>query len=100
MTCANALRSCTRQADFSFAFDVRMAIDATFGTSKCNSMDTLVAFCAPLLRVVGDDPERTKELLRHGYGRLLDLEFDTILVGHGAPVVGGGKEALKKFVEG
>ena len=50
--------------------------------------------------LIGDDPERTKELLRHGYGRLLELEFDTILLAHGEPVVGGGKEALKKFVEG
>ena len=49
---------------------------------------------------IGDDPERTKELLRHGYGRLLDLEFDTLLLAHGEPVVGGGKEALKKFAEG
>lgn len=48
---------------------------------------------------LGDDPERAKELLRHGYGRLLDLEFDTLLVAHGAPVVGGGKEALRKFAE-
>jgi hypothetical protein len=49
---------------------------------------------------LGDDPERTKELLRHGYGRLLDLEFDTILPAHGDPIVGGAKEALRKFVDG
>lgn len=49
---------------------------------------------------LGEDPERTKELLRHGYGRLLDLEFDTLLFSHGTPVVGGGKEALKAFAEG
>lgn len=49
---------------------------------------------------LGDDPVRTKELLRHGYGRLLELDFDTLLVAHGSPVVGGGKEALKKFAEG
>ena len=49
---------------------------------------------------LGDDPERTKELLRHGYGRLLDLEFDSLLLSHGSPVLGGGKEALKRFVEG
>jgi hypothetical protein len=49
---------------------------------------------------LGDDPERAKELLRHGYGRLLDLEFDTLLFAHGTPIVGGGKDALKAFVEG
>jgi hypothetical protein len=50
-------------------------------------------------RYIGDDPERTKELLRHGYGRLLDLEFDTLLLAHGTPVVGGGHAALKRFVD-
>lgn len=49
---------------------------------------------------IGDDPERTKELLRHGYGRLLELEFDTVLFSHGKPIVGGGKEALQAWVEG
>jgi hypothetical protein len=49
---------------------------------------------------LGEPVERTKELLRHGYGRLLDLEFDTVLFAHGAPVVGGGKDALRSFVDG
>lgn len=49
---------------------------------------------------LGDDPAQTKELLRHGYGRLLELEFDTLLFAHGAPLVGGGKDALKAFAEG
>ena len=49
---------------------------------------------------LGEPVERTKELLRHGYGRLLDLEFDTVLFAHGAPVVGGGEAALRSFVDG
>jgi hypothetical protein len=49
---------------------------------------------------LGDDPVRTKELLRHGFGRLLNLEFDTLLFSHGTPIVGGGKDALKAFAEG
>jgi hypothetical protein len=49
---------------------------------------------------LGDDPERTKPLLRAGYGRLLDLDFDTLLFAHGTPVVGGGKDALRAFVDG
>lgn len=48
---------------------------------------------------LGPDPARTKELLRHGYGRLLALEFDTLLFSHGTPMVGGGKEALQAWVE-
>jgi glyoxylase-like metal-dependent hydrolase (beta-lactamase superfamily II) len=47
-----------------------------------------------------DDPERTKEGLRAAYRRLLDLDFDTLLVAHGEPVVGGAKAALREFAEG
>jgi glyoxylase-like metal-dependent hydrolase (beta-lactamase superfamily II) len=46
-----------------------------------------------------DDPERTKEGLRAAYRRLLDLDFDTLLVAHGEPVVGGAQVALREFVE-
>ncbi|MCW2992448.1 MAG: hypothetical protein JWM73_3042, partial [Solirubrobacterales bacterium] len=49
---------------------------------------------------LGEDPAKVRELLRHGYGRLLTLDFDTLLFAHGAPVVGGGKDALKAFAEG
>jgi hypothetical protein len=49
---------------------------------------------------LGEDPPKVRELLRHGYGRLLDLEFDTLLFAHGTPVVGDGKAALKAFAEG
>jgi hypothetical protein len=48
---------------------------------------------------LGDDPERVKVLLRAGLGRLLDLDFDTLLFSHGAPIVGGGKDALRAFVD-
>jgi glyoxylase-like metal-dependent hydrolase (beta-lactamase superfamily II) len=47
-----------------------------------------------------DDPEQTKEGLRAAYRRLLDLDFDTLLVAHGEPVVGGAQAALREFVEG
>jgi hypothetical protein len=45
-----------------------------------------------------DDPERTKRHLRDAYGRLLGLDFDLLLLAHGEPVVGGGKDALRAFV--
>lgn len=42
-----------------------------------------------------DDPERTKDGLRAAYRRLLDeLEFDHLLLAHGAPVVGSAREEL------
>jgi glyoxylase-like metal-dependent hydrolase (beta-lactamase superfamily II) len=46
-----------------------------------------------------DDPEGTKPALRQAYGGLLELDFDTLLVAHGQPLIGGAKEALRRFVE-
>jgi hypothetical protein len=48
----------------------------------------------------GDDPEPVKVAIKEAFGRLLDLPFDTLLFAHGTPIVGGGKEALRRFVEG
>jgi hypothetical protein len=46
-----------------------------------------------------DDPEHTKQGLRDAYRRLLDLDFELLLLAHGDPVVGGAREALRGFVE-
>jgi len=46
-----------------------------------------------------DDPEQAKAGLRDAYRRLLDLDFDHLLLAHGDPVVGRGKEALQAFVD-
>jgi hypothetical protein len=46
-----------------------------------------------------DDPEQTKQGLRDAYRRLLELDFDLLLLAHGAPVVGGARDALHGFVE-
>jgi hypothetical protein len=46
-----------------------------------------------------DDPERTKAGLRDAYRRLLDLDFDRLLLAHGDPIVHGAKEELFAFVE-
>ena len=45
-----------------------------------------------------DEPEDTKRDLRRAYERLLDLDFDVLLLAHGQPVVSDGKEALRRFV--
>jgi glyoxylase-like metal-dependent hydrolase (beta-lactamase superfamily II) len=47
-----------------------------------------------------DEPERTKEGLRDAYRRLLELDFDLLLLAHGEPVVDGAREALRAFVDG
>ena len=44
-----------------------------------------------------DDPAETKVALRRAYARLLDLEFDRLLVAHGAPLLGGANQALREF---
>jgi hypothetical protein len=50
-------------------------------------------------RLLGDDPEGVKAGLRESYRRLLDLDFDNLLFAHGDPLIGGGKEALRRFAE-
>jgi hypothetical protein len=44
-----------------------------------------------------DDPERTKKGLRESYRRLAELEFRHLLLAHGEPFVGTGREALTAF---
>jgi glyoxylase-like metal-dependent hydrolase (beta-lactamase superfamily II) len=46
-----------------------------------------------------DDPQNTKAGLRRAYARLLDLEFDVLMVAHGQPLARGAKEALRRFTE-
>jgi hypothetical protein len=52
--------------------------------------------------LLGDDPESVNREMRSALRRLIDmdLEFDTLLFAHGEPLVGGGAEALREFVEG
>jgi hypothetical protein len=49
--------------------------------------------------LLGDDPEGVKAGLRESYRGLLDLDFDNLLFAHGEPLLGGGKEALRRFAE-
>ena len=44
-----------------------------------------------------DEPEHTKEGLRASYRRLVELDFEHLLLAHGAPFVGDGREALRAF---
>jgi glyoxylase-like metal-dependent hydrolase (beta-lactamase superfamily II) len=48
--------------------------------------------------LIGDDPEAVKRDLRAAYERLLELDFDHLLLAHGLPVVGEGKQRLREFV--
>lgn len=44
-----------------------------------------------------DDPEQTKEGLRNSYRRLCELDFRHLLLAHGEPIVGTGRDALAAF---
>ena len=44
-----------------------------------------------------DEPERTKQALREAYRRLAELDFDHLLLAHGEPFVGNGREVLRTF---
>ncbi len=46
-----------------------------------------------------DDPETVKERSLVSLRRLLDLDFDVLLMAHGPPLPAGGREALAAFVE-
>jgi hypothetical protein len=49
-------------------------------------------------RLIGDDPERVKQEVRATVRRLTaEQDFDHLLFAHGDPLVGGGKEALRRF---
>jgi hypothetical protein len=46
-----------------------------------------------------NDPEQTMAGLRAAYRRLLDLDFERLLLAHGDPIVHGAKDTLFAFVE-
>jgi hypothetical protein len=47
--------------------------------------------------LLGDDPEGVKSGLRAAYSRLLERDFDNLLFAHGDPLIGGGREELRRF---
>ena len=65
--------------------------------------DGVVRMAGPLSFVpeeyMGDDPESVKNGLRASYGRLLERDFDHLLLAHGPPWIGGGKQALRDFLD-
>ena len=48
--------------------------------------------------LMGDDPEAVKEGLHDSYTRLMTLDFDHLLLAHGLPAIGDGKEQLRLFL--
>ncbi len=51
--------------------------------------------------LIGDDPEGVKRSVRAHCATLADEEeFDHLLFAHGEPLIGGGREALRRFAAG
>jgi len=53
-------------------------------------------------RVCGTGPPATSEstvVLSNMMDRLLELDFDLLLLAHRLPIVGGGKQALRQFAD-
>jgi hypothetical protein len=48
--------------------------------------------------LLGEHPERIKDGLKDAFRGLLERDFDHLLFAHGDPLVGGGKQALREFV--
>jgi hypothetical protein len=48
--------------------------------------------------LLGDDPEAEKQRLREGFAALAgEIDFDTLLFAHGAPILGDGRDVLRRF---
>lgn len=52
--------------------------------------------------LLGDDPQSERRAMKGAVQRIVesDLQFDTLLFAHGDPLVGGGRDALRRFAEG
>jgi hypothetical protein len=80
-----------------FEIPAARAVAVADGVIHFDSPD-LLGFVPDFL--LGDDPEGVKRGLTESYWRLLELDFDHLLLAHGAPIVGDGKERLREFVGG
>ncbi|MBE0598118.1 MAG: hypothetical protein IH614_12690 [Desulfuromonadales bacterium] len=50
--------------------------------------------------LLGDDPVAVRRGLRQSLRKLLEVDFDHLLFAHGPPWIGGGRERLRRFVDG
>ena len=49
--------------------------------------------------LLGDNPEEVKEGLIHVFSHHLHLAFEHLFFAHGAPIIGKGKQELRRFVQ-
>lgn len=78
------------------------ALQIAVGPGALAFADTIIADASGLGFVpdfLMDDPETTKAGIVAAVRGLLDLDFDVLLMAHGAPVASGGKRALASFLD-
>ncbi len=72
------------------------ALAVADGLVRFDAPDDPVGFVPDFL--LGDDPEAVRAGLCASFERLLELDFEHLLLAHGSPLVGDGKERLRAFV--
>jgi hypothetical protein len=78
------------------AIPAALAVAVADGVVRFESPEAPLGFVPDSL--LGDDPEGVRRGLLESYRRLLELDFEHLLLAHGEPVVGDGKERLREFV--
>ncbi len=73
------------------------AVALADGVVRFDAPDAPLGFVPDFL--LGDDPDDVRRGLRDSLERLLALDFEHLLLAHGLPLVGEGKERLREFVE-
>src|SRR5918912_238448 len=77
------------------ALHLRDAGALTLADSVIRRRDGALAFVSDYL--LGEEPERVKGDIRRALRRLLDVDFDALLLAHGEPLRSGAKAALREF---
>lgn len=72
------------------------AVALADGLVRWGTPDDPIGFVPDWL--LGDDPEEVKRGLLTSFELLLELDFEHLLLAHGSPLVGDGKERLREFV--
>jgi hypothetical protein len=72
------------------------AIAIADGLVRFDAADAPLGFVPDWL--LGDDPDAVKHGLRASFERLLELDFDHLLLAHGLPAVGDGNQRLREFL--
>lgn len=79
------------------------ALHVALGDGAIVFADGLIRYAGTLGFVpdelIGDDPAAVKDGLKDAFRGLLTRDFDHLLFAHGDPLIGGGKAALRDFLQ-